>query len=100
MCVLDFRGHICGAFPVVIQKKMHSTIVTIVCQQVDSHIVSSTDEHAHMQIFLISRLCMAPYVTNMNSNRKTRVNTQAIEPFHNEFKLEIKKEMDLKWKLW
>ena len=91
-CVVETRKSILRAFAVVIPNKLSATLVPIIMNQVESNSIIWTDEHksyACLKNFNYTHGTVCHKYEFVNS--ETGVNTQAIESFHNELKLEIKR---------
>ena len=92
LCIVETDGNIKRAFACVIPNKRASTLVPIICSQVASNSMIHTDEH---KSYSSLGSCFSSHGVVCHKyefvNHVTGVNTQAIESFHNELKLEIKK---------
>lgn len=92
LCMVEFTERITRAYATVIPNKCANTLIPIICNQVAPHSKIWTDEHSSY-----NNLGNLEYVHESVChkyefvNSSTGVNTQAIESFHNELKLEIKK---------
>lgn len=92
LCIVEIDQHITRAFACEIPNKQASTLIPIICRQVASNSIISTDEHR-------SYSTLGQYFSSHNTvchkyefvNSINGVHTQSIESFHNELKLEIKR---------
>lgn len=97
LCIVEVRSSITRAFATVIPNKKASTIIPIICSQVASNSTIYTDEHgAYCRLnaheYVHETVCHKyEFVNSLNG-----VNTQAIESFNNELKLEIKRRKGIK----
>ena len=91
LCIVEVNGHITRAFSCVIPDKSEKTLIPIICSQVVSYSKIWTDEHKSYSNlsaynFLHDSVCHKyEFITDKG------VNTQGVESFHNELKLEIKR---------
>ncbi|KCZ78566.1 hypothetical protein H311_00405, partial [Anncaliia algerae PRA109] len=97
LCIIEFKNKITRCFATVINNKMAKTIIPIICSQVLPGSVIHTDEHRSYSAlfkngFIHATVCHKYHFIN----KHTGVNTQAIESFHNELKLMIKKRKGVK----
>lgn len=92
LCIVEFCGHITRCYAKIIPNKYATTLVPLICRQVAANSIIWTDEHRSY-----SKLNQFNFVHNSVChkyefiNKESGVNTQAVESFHNELKLEIKK---------
>ncbi len=91
LCIVEVDTRITRAYATVLNDKKVSTLIPIICSQVASNSVIWTDEHRSY-----SNLNQHTYIHQSVCHkymfiREDGVNTQAIESFNNELKLEIKK---------
>lgn len=92
LAIVEFRNNITRAFACVIPDKTKNTLIPIICDQVATNSIIWTDE-------LSTYKCLRQYGFNHDFvthkyfflNSETGVNSQAVESFNNELKLEIKK---------
>ena len=92
LCMVEVQGGIRRVFARVIPNKQQGTIVPIIAEQVLGGSRIHTDEHgAYCNLrhhnFTHGTVCHKYEFVNC----ETEVDTQAIESFHNELKLEIKR---------
>lgn len=100
LCMVEYTDRITRCFAVVIPNKLQTTIVPIICSQVSSHSKIHTDEHgSYRNLRLFSYLHGTVCHKYEFVNRINGVNTQGIESFHNELKLEIKRRKGIKTEL-
>lgn len=97
LCIVECEERILRAFAIIIPNKRQETIVPIICSQVASGSVVNTDEHgAYFNLrsygFIHGTVCHKYNFVD----RGTGINTQGIESFHNELKIEIKKRKGVK----
>ncbi|KCZ78689.1 hypothetical protein H311_00273 [Anncaliia algerae PRA109] len=100
LCIVEVGQKITRAFAKIIPNKKIETILPIVISQVMPGSVIWTDEHKSYQTlnkngFLHQSVCHKYEFVN----RTNGVNTQAVEAFHNELKLAIKKRKGVKTEL-
>ncbi|KAG0442270.1 hypothetical protein DMUE_0398 [Dictyocoela muelleri] len=92
LCIVEVRGGITRCFATIIENKSQNTIVPIICQQVCSNSIIHTDEHGayrNLREFFETHNTVCHKYSFIN--RTTGANTQAVESFHNELKLAIKR---------
>lgn len=92
LCIVEVNNSISKVFAQIIPNKEASTIIPIICGQVISGSTIWSDEHKSY-----ARLGLKGYLHDTVChkyefvNKSNGINTQAIESFHNELKLEIKR---------
>jgi transposase-like protein len=92
LCIVEVRDGIKRAFATIISNKKSETLIPIICEQVAPNSTIWTDEHSSyggLRNYLFTHATVCHKYQFVNS--ETGVNTQAIESFHNELKLEIKR---------
>ena len=90
LCIVEYNGKITRVFACVIPNKLQSTLVPIICNNVASGSIISTDEHK-------SYSCLSKFDFTHRSvchkynfvDRETGVNTQAVESLNNYVKMAI-----------
>ncbi|KAG0426515.1 hypothetical protein DMUE_5963, partial [Dictyocoela muelleri] len=97
ICIVVVKTHITRAFAKIIKNKEQNTLIPIICNQVAANSIIWTDEHRSYQNlknygFEHSAVCHKYTFINYENG----VNTQTIESFHNEMKLEIKRRKGIK----
>lgn len=93
LCIVEcIEGRIIRCFARIIPDKTQTTIVPIITSQVCPNSIIHTDEHGayyNLRNFFFYHGTVCHKYTFVNE--ETGVHTQAIESFHNELKLEIKR---------
>ena len=92
LCIVEVNTRITRAYACSIPDKKAETLIPIICSQVASNSIIHTDEHR-------SYACLLMYFTEHQTvchkyefiNRTTLVNTQDVQSFNNELKLESKR---------
>ena len=88
--IVEFDTHITRAFACIIPDKKATTLIPIICEQVASNRIIRTDEHrsySNLSGYFTSHGTVCHKYQFVNGE----INTQAVESFHNELKLEIKR---------
>lgn len=91
-CIIEYENHITRCFAQVIPNKRETTMVPIICSQVATGSIIQIDEHksySNWTKFDYTQLTVCHKYNFIN--RVNNAHTQAIESFHNELKLEIKR---------
>jgi transposase-like protein len=93
LCIVEFDSAISRAFACVIDDKKASTIIPIICDNVEKGSIIYADEHRSYSSlnyigFSHSTVCNKYEFVN----QENFVYTQAVESFNNEIKLEIKRK--------
>lgn len=92
LCIVEVNNGISRAFAQIIPNKEANSIIPIICGQVIAGSTIWSDEHkSYMKLGLKGYSHGTVCHKYEFINKSTGVNTQAIESFHNELKLEIKR---------
>lgn len=97
ICIVEVKSSITRCFAKVIPDKKSRTLVPIICSQVANNSIIWTDEHksyAKLEDFEFYHGTVCHKYEFMCS--ATGINTQAVESFNNELKLEIKRRKGIK----
>ncbi|KCZ77887.1 hypothetical protein H311_01095, partial [Anncaliia algerae PRA109] len=97
LCIIEKGMEHTKAFATIIPDKKESTLVPIICSQVAENSIIWTDEfksyyNLSKYNFIHNTVCHKYQFIN----HSTGVNTQAVESFNNELKLEIKRRKGIK----
>ncbi|KCZ79109.1 hypothetical protein H312_03508, partial [Anncaliia algerae PRA339] len=97
LCIVEVGNQITRAFATIIENKKSEYIMPIICSQVASGSIVWTDEHKsyaslYKNGFIHNSVCHKYEFVNKDDG----TNTQAVESFHNELKLLIKKRKGVK----
>lgn len=92
LCIVEYDGHITRAYAELIPNKAANTLLPIICHNVVNGATIWTDEHKSYSAlakngFIHQTVCHKYSFIN----KQTGANTQAVESFNNELKLEIKR---------
>ncbi|KAG0419991.1 hypothetical protein DMUE_6356, partial [Dictyocoela muelleri] len=94
LCIIEFDTEIVRVFACVIENKLETTLVPIICSQVAANSTIWTDEHrsyAKLNEFDYTHDTVCHKYTFINED--TGANTQAVECFNNLLKKDIKSRM-------
>ncbi|KAG0423786.1 hypothetical protein DMUE_6126, partial [Dictyocoela muelleri] len=97
LCIVEFREEITRAYAQIIPNKRADTIIPIICSQVANQSIIWTDEHrsyGNLSSFGFNHSTVCHKYEFINHSNGT--NTQAVESFHNQLKLWIKKQKGVK----
>ncbi|KCZ77900.1 hypothetical protein H311_01083 [Anncaliia algerae PRA109] len=93
LCIIEFENKITRVFATCIPNKKAETLIPIICRQVASNSIIWTDEHrSYNSLHSFSYYHDSVCHKYMFVNHENGVNTQAVESFHNEMKLQIKRK--------
>ncbi|KCZ79342.1 hypothetical protein H312_03264 [Anncaliia algerae PRA339] len=91
LCIVEYDGHITREFAVLIPNKKEDTIILIHCNNVNGPTIW-TDEHKSYSSLTKNGYFHQSVCHKYNFiNKINGCNTQAVEAFNNELKLEIKR---------
>lgn len=97
LCIVEIDGGIKRVYAQTIPNKKQETIIPIIVNQVEPYSIIWTDEHRSYSClsqlnYLHSTVCHKYEFINHSNG----TNTQAVESFHNEMKIFIKKRKGIK----
>ncbi|KAG0438877.1 hypothetical protein DMUE_2823 [Dictyocoela muelleri] len=97
LCIVEVADKITRVYTTIIPDKSRNTILPIIMRQVAPNSVITTDEHSSYQKintydYQHDTICLKYNFIN----QVTGANTQAVESFHNELNVEIKRRKGVK----